>query len=654
VSPREDVATIQSQTLDRNSTMVIRLLSIVMTFAFVALLATTISAQTTGFTYQGRLADSGTPVNGNYDLQFALWNSLSGGAQVGSTQTNNSVVVSNGVFTTNLDFGANAFPGGNRFLEISVRPAGVGSFTTLTPRQPITSTPYAVRSLNAATADSVLASGIPSGSGNYIQNTTTPQPSTNFNVSGNGTVGGVLTGNIVNSTTQYNLNGSRILGNLGTDNLFIGIGAGVANTAGERNTLIGNNAGLSLAGQSDSDNTFIGSGAGRLSTGTAQNVFVGAFAGLKSQGGSNAFVGFASGSSNTTGTNNAFFGNRSGDSNSSGSANAMVGDQVGLNNSSGSDNVFFGFGAGSSNNSGSNNTFIGRSSGFKNTVGTQNTILGSVATVGVNNLTNATAIGANAEVDVSNAIVLGSINGVNGATADTNVGIGTTSPSAKLSIVATGDGARLLLLGTERAWVFRQFGTGAATALELTGADANNNNKNFLINTQGNVGIGTQGPLDKLHVIGDIRVGVFGTNGCLKNNNGGTIVGTCSSDVRFKRNLVAFGPTLDQLTRLQPRYFFWRASEFPEKNFGSAREAGLIAQEVEQVLPELVSQDSEGFKQVDYSKLPLMLLQAMKEQQVQIQKQSELIEAQRVLAVRQQRQIAALKRAVANRPSRRH
>src|SRR6185295_17248708 len=167
-------------------------------------------AQGTSFTYQGRLADSGTPVNGNYDLQFGLWNSSSGGGQVGSTQTLNAVLVSNCVFTVNLDFGAGAFPGANRFLEIAVRPAGVGSFTTLTPRQPITSTPYAVRSLNAATADSVPASGVPSGSGNYIQNSTLEQPLANFNISGSGTAAGTLSGNVVNATTHYTL-GNQVI-----------------------------------------------------------------------------------------------------------------------------------------------------------------------------------------------------------------------------------------------------------------------------------------------------------------------------------------------------------------------------------------------------------------------------------------------------------
>ena len=67
-------------------------------------------AQTTAFTYQGSLNTSGTPASGNYDFQFALFDAASGGAQLGTTQTLNGVVVTNGVFAVSLDFG-NQFTG---------------------------------------------------------------------------------------------------------------------------------------------------------------------------------------------------------------------------------------------------------------------------------------------------------------------------------------------------------------------------------------------------------------------------------------------------------------------------------------------------------------------------------------------------------------
>src|SRR6185295_3780899 len=70
-----------------------------------------VRAQTTTFTYQGRLTDGGTPATGNYDLQFALFDSASSGGQIGSTQTVPSVPVSSGIFTVSLDFGAGAFSG---------------------------------------------------------------------------------------------------------------------------------------------------------------------------------------------------------------------------------------------------------------------------------------------------------------------------------------------------------------------------------------------------------------------------------------------------------------------------------------------------------------------------------------------------------------
>src|SRR2546425_952789 len=86
--------------------------------------ASTAPGQTSSFTYQGRLADGGAAASGNYDLQFALFDSLSGGTQIGSTQTLNTVAVTGGVFTASLDFGVSSFTGANRFLEISARLSG--------------------------------------------------------------------------------------------------------------------------------------------------------------------------------------------------------------------------------------------------------------------------------------------------------------------------------------------------------------------------------------------------------------------------------------------------------------------------------------------------------------------------------------------------
>ena len=196
-------------------------------------------------TYQGKLSDGAAAANGVYDLQFQLFNQLTGGAARTSLITLDDVQVTNGVFTVQLDLGKYSLPAGNpgtavpndlklnpaildaenSFFEISVRAGNsTGAYTTLTPRQPLTAVPLAMRSELAATAfravnadnatnsaqlNGVAASGFvrtndsrlsdtrtpTAGSSNYVQNTTTQQASTNFNISGSGTVGGTLTAN---------------------------------------------------------------------------------------------------------------------------------------------------------------------------------------------------------------------------------------------------------------------------------------------------------------------------------------------------------------------------------------------------------------------------------------------------------------------------
>ena len=101
-------------------------------------------AQTTAFNYQGRLTEPGMPPVANYDFDFRLFDV--GGVGLAGQQRFN-VEVRNGVFNILLDFGANAFPGADRFLEISVRRSGVGGFVRLDPRQAILSAPYSIKSL---------------------------------------------------------------------------------------------------------------------------------------------------------------------------------------------------------------------------------------------------------------------------------------------------------------------------------------------------------------------------------------------------------------------------------------------------------------------------------------------------------------------------
>jgi len=100
----------------------------------------------TAFTYQGELKQSGAPVTGSGDFQFSLWDAASGGAQIGATVPASAVAVDDGRFTAALDFGAAAFDGDARWLEIAVDdPSNTGTFTTLTPRQPLSAAPYALQ-----------------------------------------------------------------------------------------------------------------------------------------------------------------------------------------------------------------------------------------------------------------------------------------------------------------------------------------------------------------------------------------------------------------------------------------------------------------------------------------------------------------------------
>lgn len=152
---------------------------------------------------------------------------------------------------------------------------------------------------------------------------------------------------------------------------------------------------------------------------------------------SNTAIGSFALNKNVDGARNIAIGNSSLGNNTSGNLNTAIGNTSLGFNSTGNENTAVGIESLYNNSTGLDNTGIGSQAIFTNTTGSNNTGLGNRADVASGNLTNATAIGAFARVAASNSMVLGSINGVNGATASTRVGIGTTQPVAPLHVAGT-------------------------------------------------------------------------------------------------------------------------------------------------------------------------------------------------------------------------
>ena len=177
------------------------------------------SAQTTAFTYQGRLTANGLPANGTYELRFDLRDAPTAGTAVGTAVNNSGVAVSNGVFTVTVDFGAGAFTGANRWLEIGVRTNGsVSAYAVLTPRQPVTSAPYAVQAVNAQTAASVTGT-VPAAS---VTGTFTSSQIPNLDAAK------ITSGTVADARLSANvalLNGSPTFAGTVTATTFVGSGA---------------------------------------------------------------------------------------------------------------------------------------------------------------------------------------------------------------------------------------------------------------------------------------------------------------------------------------------------------------------------------------------------------------------------------------------
>ena len=250
-------------------------LSVIVLFLIAAVLP--ISAQTTPFTYQGKLQELGAPANGTYDFKFKLFDMLTGGTQIGFsgplTLTIPEVQVTNGTFSVQLNFGPTGFTGADRFLEILVRQhsadPNIPVYTTLSPRQPIAWTAYAIHSITAdsattattaTTANNALQLGGVAAN-QYVQTTDVRISSGTFLwqvVAGTSQQALINTGYLANNASRVTITlpASPSVGDIVR---VSGSGAGgwrIAQNSGQ--TILGTN--LDLIGQVWTGNTNLGSG----------------------------------------------------------------------------------------------------------------------------------------------------------------------------------------------------------------------------------------------------------------------------------------------------------------------------------------------------------------------------------------------------------
>ena len=235
------------------------------------------------------------------------------------------------------------------------------------------------------------------------------------------------------------------------------------------------------------------------------------------------------------------------------------------------------------------------------------------------------------------------------------IGIGTSSPTEKLHIVGTttgdtpllkiqttasGDGDAVIELesndGGESVILFKNpdntnsngwgLGSGDAHNESLYVYDYDNSTTPFAIRHTGNIGIGTTSPTEKLHVVGNI---------CY------TGTSASCSDIRYKKDFNKIGNALDMISKFDGYTYKFKVEEFPENDFDSTQQVGFIAQEIQEVLPQVVLENDSGYLSVDYSKVTPLLLMAIKEQQT-------ILEAQKKENESQKAEIESLKTEASN------
>jgi hypothetical protein len=419
--------------------------------------------------------------------------------------------------------------------------------------------------------------------------------------------GGKITEGIYNSMLGYQAGFNT---SIGSNNLFLGYRSGYMNNSGGNNVFIGTESGY--VNQSTFQNTYVGYRSGYELSGAA-NTALGSMAGENASGGNNTFIGTSAGRL-ATGGNNTFLGQGAGygfpDINT-GVRNTYIGQAVGAKTNTGSYNVMLGFNSGYLNYEGSRNTFLGYDTGHNIHEGSGNIFIGYEAGKNIDGISNRLVI-ENSSADSTTALIYGEFD-QDDLRINANVGI-YAAPNSSYGLFI------------DRGGITGTYGTRSiGNAIGVYGWAGGSGSSATRYGIYGYASGGTTNYAG--YFSGDVNVtGTF----------------TNPSDKKLKKNIKPVDGALNKVLNLQGVTFEWKSeSELSEiiKNpeleneeisdrfcFPKGSQIGLIAQDLEKVLPELVKTDADGLKSVDYIKIVPVLIEAIKDQQKIIDEQkSEII-----------------------------
>jgi photosystem II stability/assembly factor-like uncharacterized protein len=197
-----------------------------------------------------------------------------------------------------------------------------------------------------------------------------------------------------------------------------------------------------------------------------------------------------------------------------------------------------------------------------------------------------------------------------------NVGIGTTTPAYALHTVSPSGDCQIAVQSGDAGnhlWTIQSSGNenGGVYIGQFQIIDRTLDLARLTIATNGNVGLGTTSPNYALQVNGSVAgVGAY--------NN--------VSDARFKTNITRLTHALEKVMALQGVEYDWRSNAYPQMKFDQGKQLGFVAQEIKEVLPEVVSQDSNGYYSIAYSKVIPVLVEAIKDQQQEAMEKNAEIE----------------------------